>query len=93
MWHFIPTIEKQITTEIGTREQDLAVIGLKNVVLGEGDGGFWSFGLEEPLSAQSLMRCYGNLQDNAERNTRHRGLAWEISDYLKDNHGCAMYLN
>jgi hypothetical protein len=60
---------------------------------GEGDRGFWSFRLEEPLRAQSVMRCYGNLQNNAERNTKHRGLACEISDYLKDNQGCAMYLN
>lgn len=48
--------------------------------------GLDSFRQEEPLSAQSLMRCWGNLQANAKRNVKHR--ACEVSDYLKDYQEC-----
>lgn len=48
------------------------------------DGRFGSFGLEIPLSAQSLKRYYENLQDNIERNVHDRGPQVKFQRKLTD---------
>lgn len=58
----------QTRTEIGTRGWDVATLtGMYAVgCCAEEGGAFWNFGLEKPVSAQSLKGCCGNLEGNAE---------------------------
>lgn len=46
--------------------------------------------LERPLlSAQSLINCCRNLEDNADRDPDGRGLAYEFPEESKDYQGCS----
>lgn len=40
--------------------------------------GLWNFGLEKPLSAQSLLSYCGNLEDNAENSADDESLAFKV---------------
>lgn len=46
---------------------------------------FFDFGLEKPLSVQSLVGCGGKLEDDAENCANDGGLACEVSGFLKDH--------
>lgn len=45
---------------------------------------YWNTGVKKPLSAQSLMNVYGSLEDNAEGNVDHGGIAREVSEDRKN---------
>lgn len=44
-------------------------------------------GAGKPLSAQSLLSCYGGLEDNTETDTDSGDLAGEVSESLKGHSG------
>lgn len=45
------------------------------IIFGEG---IWNFGLEKPLSAQSLMGYCGNLEYNADSSAKDGGPPYEV---------------
>lgn len=45
---------------------------------------FLSFGLGKPLSSQSLVNYFGNLEDTVERNANSEVVACEVSKGSKD---------
>lgn len=73
--------------QIGTTEEDITEIGLTMDFQGRIIGGFWSLQLERPLSAQSLISCCRNLEDNTDRDPDDGGLAYEVSEGSKDYQG------
>lgn len=54
-----------------------------------GETGLWNFGLEKLLSIQMLMSCYGNLENDNERNESFLGKFEE--EFLKDCHGHLLF--
>lgn len=72
------------------KKQNRTYVGTECVVLlwwkwpcwfcGEDCGSIWNFGLERALNVQSLMRCCGNLEDNAESNENDGDLTCDISE-------------
>lgn len=75
--------------QIGTTERDITEIGLIKDFQRWIIEGFWSFQLERPLSAQSLINCCRNLEDNADRDPDDEGLAYEFPEGSKDYQGCS----
>ena len=48
--------------------------------------GLWSLGLGRPLSAQGLVSCTENLEDNAESNADNGSQLCKVPEGRKKNH-------